>query len=158
MTERPTTWVGLWLQAVLVGDRVRAKKLTTRLNSGNPKGWTLDEPAVVRAAFDLGMNRYFSSRDDPLEIEAFAARLKEELGGRSSTIDVGVVARQIGQSLRGEGRRADAPSVAVAQRIHLVALKLATMKLAMTKREISSLICQAEDLARSRGWNPPPGP
>ena len=158
MTERPTTWVGLWLQAVLFGDRVRAKKLTTRLNSGNPKGWTLDEPAVVRAAFDLGMNRHFSSRDDPLEIEVFAAQLKVELSDRGSTIDVGLVARQIGQSLRGEGRRADDPSVAVAQRIHLTALKLATMKLAMTKREISSLICQAEDLARSRGWNPPPGP
>jgi hypothetical protein len=65
------------------------------------------------------------------------------------------VQRQIGQSLRGEGRRADDQSVAVAQHIHGAALKLAVMKLAMTEPEISSLICQAEDLARSRGWNPP---
>jgi hypothetical protein len=106
VTGRPTTWVGLWLEAAMLGDRVRVGKLTTRLNSGSPKGWTLDEPAVVRGAFDLGMNRYFSGRDDPLEVEVFAARLKAELGGRSSTIDVGLVARQIGQSLRGEGRRA----------------------------------------------------
>jgi hypothetical protein len=48
MTERPTTWVGLWFQAGLLGDRVRAEKLTTRLNSGSPEGRTLDEPAVVR--------------------------------------------------------------------------------------------------------------
>ena len=99
---------------MLGGDHVRAKKLTTRLNSGNPKGWALDEPAVVRAAFDLGMNRYFSHRDDPLEIEAFAVLLTEELGCNCPTIDVGVVARQIGQSLRCEGRLADAPSFAVA--------------------------------------------
>jgi hypothetical protein len=68
-------------------------RLTTRLNSGNPKGWTVDEPAVMRAAFDLGMKRYFGSRDDPLDIEVFAVRLKEELSDRGSTIDVGLVQR-----------------------------------------------------------------
>jgi hypothetical protein len=104
------------------------------------------------------MNRYFGSRDDPLEIEVFAARLKEALSDRGSSIDVGLVQRQIGQSLRGEGRRADDPSVAVTQHIHGAALKLATMKLAMTAPEISSLICQAEVVARDRGWDPPLGP
>ena len=37
MAGRPTTWVGLWLEAALLGDQVRADKLTTRLNSGSPR-------------------------------------------------------------------------------------------------------------------------
>jgi hypothetical protein len=44
------------------------------------------------------------------------------------------------------------------QHTNLAALKLATMESGMTEAEMSALICQAEDLARSRGWNPPLGP
>jgi|HubBroStandDraft_5_1064220.scaffolds.fasta_scaffold706979_1 hypothetical protein len=158
MTERPTTWVGLWFQAGLLGDRVRAEKLTTRLNSGSPKGWTLDEPAVVRAAFDLAMDRYFDGRYDPPGVEAFAARLQEAVSEWDKIIEVDLVQRLIRQSLRGEGPSQDDPNVRVMQHIHMAAVKLATMELAMTAPEISSLICQAEVLARDRGWDPPLGP
>jgi hypothetical protein len=158
MTERPTTWVGLWLQAVLFGDRVRFKKLNARLNSGSPKGWTLDEPAVVRAAFDLALDRYFDGRYDPPEVAAFAARLREAVSEQDKIIEVDLVQRLIRQSLRGEGPSQDDPNVRVMQHINLTALKLATMESGMTEPEITSLICQAEDLARSRGWNPPLGP
>ena len=158
MTERPTTWVGLWLQAMFSDDWVRTEKLRTRLNSGSPKGWTLDEPAVVRAAFDLAMDRYFDGRYGPPEVEAFAARLREAAGEQDKIIEVNLVQRLIRQSLRGEGRRPDDPNVRVMQHTNLAALKLATMESGMTEPEITSLICQAEDLARSRGWNPPPGP
>lgn len=141
MTERPTTWVGLLLQAVLFGDRVRAEKLTTRLNSGSPKGWTLDEPAVARAAFDLAMDRYFDGRDDPPEVEAFAARLREAVGEQDKIVEVNLVQRLIRQSLRGEGPSQDDPSIAVTQHIHMTALKLATMESGMTEPEMSALIC-----------------
>jgi hypothetical protein len=159
MTERPTTWVGLWLQAMFSDDWVRTEKLRTRLNSGSPKGWTLDEPAVVRAAFDLAMDRYFDGRYDSPEVAAFAARLREGVAAeRQQLFDVNLVERLIRQSLRAEGRWSDEPSIAVVQTIHLGALKLATMESGMTEPEITSLICQAEVVARDRGWNPPPGP
>jgi hypothetical protein len=158
MTERPTTWVGLLLQAVLLDDRVRAEKLVTRMNSGSPKGWTLDEPAVVRAAFDLAMDRYFDGRYDPPEVAAFAARLREGVGEQDKIVEVNLVQRLIRQSLRGEDPSQDDPSVRVMQHIHLAALKLATMESGISEPEKSSLICQAEVLARDRGWDPPPGP
>jgi hypothetical protein len=159
VTGRPTTWVGLWLQAMFSDDWVRTEKLRTRLNSGNPKGWTVDEPAVVRAAFDLTMDRYFDGRHDSPEVASFAARLREGVAAeRRELFEVNLVDRLIRQSLRGEGYCPDEPSVAVVQNIHLGALKLATMESGTTEPEITSLICQAEDLARSRGWNPPLGP
>jgi hypothetical protein len=158
VTGRPTTWVGLWLQAAILGDRVRVEKLTLRLNSGSPKGWTLDEPAVVRAAFDLAMDRYFDGRYDSPEVAAFAARLREAVSEQDKIIEVNLVERLIRQSLRDEGRRPDDPNVRVMQHTNLAALKLATMESGMTEPEMSALICQAEDLARSRGWNPPLGP
>jgi len=159
MTERPTTWVGLWIHAMFSDDWVRTEKLRTRLNSGNPKGWTADEPAVVRAVFDLAMGRYFDGRHDSPEVAAFAARLRERVAAeRRQPFEVDVVERLIRRSLRGAGRRPDEPSLADLQNIHLGAVKLATMESGMTEPEIASLICQAEDLARSRGWNPPLGP
>jgi hypothetical protein len=44
----PSTYVGLWLQALLRGDSEDYRRLVHTLNRGE-KGWNDDEPAVVEA-------------------------------------------------------------------------------------------------------------
>jgi hypothetical protein len=158
MTDRPTTWVGLWLQAMLVCDWARTEKLRTRLNSGNRKGWRLDEPAVVRATFDLAMDRHFDGRYDPRAVNAFATLLREGVGEQGKMLEIDLIQGQIRKSLNGEGPSQDDPNIALLQHIHTTSLQVMVMESGITDAEIATLIVQAEDLARSRGWNPPLGP
>jgi hypothetical protein len=60
----PRTCVGRWLCAGLRGESKDYNRLAHTLNRGQ-KGWNDDEPAVVEAACEMAVRRFFAAILNP---------------------------------------------------------------------------------------------
>jgi hypothetical protein len=55
----PRTFVGRWLRAAMLDRPDERDRLVPTLNRGSVTGWNDDEPAVVQAAAELVLRRFF---------------------------------------------------------------------------------------------------
>lgn len=58
-SARPRTFAGRWLREAMLDRRDERDRLVSTLNRGSATGWNDDEPAVVEAAAELALRRYF---------------------------------------------------------------------------------------------------
>lgn len=66
---------GLWVRAVLLDDRRAYRSLPSRMNNGQ-KGCNDDEPAVLQAACELVMRRFFGPDHSGSDITRFIAEVR----------------------------------------------------------------------------------
>lgn len=149
------TVVGLWLQAMLVGDAEARRSLTRRLNGGK-QGWNYDEPAVVEAACELAVRRFFGSGYDVREITAAVSWMRSADQAKGKTPHGQLEMEAVIRSALGEAD-VDIGGIIppVLMEIRGAALGYAVLKLGLREPEIAELIVEAENVAFKRGWNPP---
>jgi hypothetical protein len=155
----PRTIIGLWLRAGWRGDDEDHQRLVRQLNRGQ-KGWNEDEPAVIEAACQLAVRRFFAAvrhRDTGqlVSIEEFVSDLRQrthqhrtppgqqdvEAVIRAALDDSAEVPAHLGRGALLEIRGGVAFNV------------FAIMK--FDARAIDQFIAEAEDLAMARGYSPP---
>lgn len=151
--SQPTTWVGLWLRAGLLGEQKLRGQLKLRLNEGKRTGWNNDEPAVLEAACELAVRRFFGSDYSTVAVAEFVSELQMAAGAaligqpeaemliRSAYGDQDVRLKDI-----TPGKRFQLRSAIVA---------LAVGKLKLGEAAIDQLIFESERVAFARGWKPP---
>ena len=148
----PRTYAGLWLRALLRGDGESYRNLAPKLNRG-VKGWNDDEPAVVEAACQIAVRRFFGAYQHA-PIDDFVADMRNRIAKvriAPSQVDMEAVIRAaIDESASSlEIRRGELLNIrsAITGNISDI-LKLDALG-------IDNLIREAEDMAIARGYNPP---
>jgi hypothetical protein len=149
----PRTSVGLWLRAGLRGDSEDYRRLARTLNHGQ-KGWNDDEPAVVAAACEMAVRRFFATyRHVP--VEAFVADMLERIAKEMAPSPQGMEA-VIRAALN---ENSDVPLDI--KRGELLRIRGAitaniTDILKLNADAIDDFVAEAETVAISRGYDPPP--
>ena len=151
---RPRTNVGQWLRATLLRQTELRDRLKNKLNGGKVKGWNDDEPAVVQAACELAVGRFFGTTYDVRAVTTFAAELYEAAAHdpRYDQLKTEAVIR----SALGE-QDIDTAGITPGQK-YLIRGMVVTFvygKLRLGEAELDRLITDAEKIAVKRGWNPP---
>lgn len=150
----PRTNVGQWLRAALLRQTELRDRLRPKLNGGRKTGWNDDEPAVLEAACERAVGRFFGSDYDVRAVTAFAAQLREANAG-DPTYDQLKMEAVIRLAL-GEPD-VDTQGITAGQKflIRLVVLGGVVAKLGLGEADVDQLITEAERVAIERGWNPP---
>jgi len=76
---------GFW--AALTGQPELRERLRPALNGGRD-GWNDDEPAVVQAACELAVRRYFFPGYDVRQVTAFVSDLCQATAGGPTSLDL----------------------------------------------------------------------
>jgi hypothetical protein len=128
--------------------------LQLKLNGGSEAGWNDDEPAVVEAACELAVGRFFGTEYDVRDITAFVAELAEATE-RDLTRDQQKTEAVIRLAL-GD-RDVETTGITAGQKyfIRIVVVALVVGKLGLREADVDQLITGAEKIAVERGWNPP---
>jgi hypothetical protein len=149
------TVAGLWLRALLAWDTEARRALAGRLNGGQ-QGWNYDEPAVMEAACELAVRRFFGSGYDVREITAAVSWMRSANQDRGRTSHGQLEMEAVIRSALGE------PDVDISgiippvlMEIRIAALGYAILKLGLSQPDIAKLIVEAENVAFKQGWNPP---
>ena len=151
----PRTCVGQWLRATLLLQRELRDRLRPKLNGGRQTGWNDDEPAVVEAACESAVARFFGASYDVRDIAAFAALLRQAAGNDPTYDQLKTEAVVIRLAL-GEpdvDTRGITPGQMFAIRGNVLAGVVG--KLGLGEADVDQLITDAEKVAVERGWNPP---
>jgi hypothetical protein len=146
----PRTWAGLWLRAALRGENELRRQLTGRLNGGK-EGWNYDEPAVVDAACELAVRRFFPPGVDVREITAVASDMRQKSKSLPGQLKVEAVIR----SALGE---ADVviDDIKPPELLHIRGAIVTYLFIILgAKFSVDELITEAENIAFERGWKPP---
>jgi hypothetical protein len=122
------------------------------IDSVSPSAWNVDAIAVVEAAFQIAVPRYFRPPPTERELEQFAAELKSMVGEEipqeadiKALILATLGARDVAITHIGAVARVT---------IHGLVLAMITCKLSMTEPAIDDLILEGERTAFQRGWKP----
>jgi hypothetical protein len=150
----PRTYVGLWLRALLRGESDDYRRLTHKLNGGE-KGWNDDEPAVVEAACQLMVRRYFSSYRH-VSITALMSDMRDRIAKQrtpSRQEDMEAVVRDA-----LDESTAAAPSDIKRSELYrirgAVTVNIADI-LRLDFEAVDQLVVEAERIAVARGYRPP---
>ena len=147
---KPRTYVGLWLRAGLLGENELRRELTGKLNGGKD-GWNYDEPAVVDAACEIVVRRFFPSDVDVREIAAIASDMRQKSKSLPGQLKVEAVIR----AALGE---ADVviDDIKPPELLHIRGAVVAYLFIILgAKFSVDELIIEAENIAFERGWKPP---
>lgn len=147
---RPRTVVGMWLRAAFLLQSESRNRLASKLNGGKD-GWNYDEPAVVEAACELAVRRYFPADPDIREITAMARDMYAASKRLPGVLEVEAVIRA---ALGEPGISVDdiKPPELMGIRGAVVGYLIINLKADIA---VDQLIIEAEDVAFSRGWLPP---
>ena len=150
----PRTYVGQWLRAILLRQYDLRDRLILKLNGGQEVGWNDDEPAVVEAACELSVRRYFGAPYDASAVTEFVRELREVTDDDVAFPQLKtepVIRAALGEmdTAAGDIKRGEK------YRIQLAAISLAQGSLGRDETVINELILDAERVAGERGWNPP---
>jgi hypothetical protein len=150
----PRTSVGLWLRAGLRGDNEDYRRLARTLNHGQ-KGWNDDEPAVVAAACEMAVRRFFATyRHVPVEefVTDMCERIAKERAP-SPQVDMEAVIRA------ALNENCDVPldiKRGELLRIRGAVTANITDILKLNADAIDDFVAEAETVAIARGYSPPP--
>lgn len=155
-TALPRTYVGRWLRAGMLDQREERDRLVRALNGGSATGWNDDEPAVVQAAIELVLSRYYGSRaEDPGGLEGLIALVNEALVADSRPHD-GEKARAVIQAAAGDDTRGIEMVARMDRyRLRAVTVALASAQLELSDADVDSVLRAAERVAFERGFHPP---
>jgi hypothetical protein len=149
----PGTTMGLWLRALLLGDREGYARLGPLLNR-DEKGWNEDEPAVVKAACQLMVREYFRAYKH-VSIEAFVADIwdriaKQRTPPRQEDMET-VIRAALNESIEVPPhiRRGELHGIRGAVTANISDI------LRLDVARIDRLVTEAETTARARGYDPP---
>jgi hypothetical protein len=156
----PRTTVGLWLRAGWRGDHEDHQRLVRQLNRGE-KGWNADEPAVVEAACQLAVRRFFGAYRDRdtgtlVSIAEFVRDMRERIGKQRtppSQEDMEVVIRAAlddSVAVPAHIRRGELLNIRGA-----VAFNIVISIMELDAQALDRFIAEAEELAMARGYQPP---
>ena len=152
-TLTPVTVAGLWIAAILSGDNYRRRQLTGMLNAGKT-GWNSAEVAVVQAACEIVLRRYFKPDYDVRDVTEFARYLRQASGQ-----DLGTGLMQAEALLRhalGETEISISDLTLDARVTMLgVAAGVAVRKLGLDSGAVNEMVMRAEEEARVLGWKVP---
>jgi len=151
----PRTYVGQSLRAALLRQTELRDRLHPKLNGGRETGWNADEPAVVEAACELAVGRFFGTSYDVRAITAFVAELREATAN-DPTHDRLKTEAVIRLALGDQD--VDTAGITAGQKLRIrgAVLTLALGKLGrLSEADVDQLITEAEKIAIERGWNPP---
>jgi hypothetical protein len=151
----PRTCVGQWLRAVLLRQLELRDRLRPKLNGGK-KGWNDDEPAVVEAACESAVARFFGANYDARDVTAFAALLGEAAGDDPNPMFDQLKTEAVIRLALGEPD-VDTQGITPGQKFGVRVNVLAGVvgKLGLGEADVDQLITDAEKVAVRRGWNPP---
>jgi hypothetical protein len=133
-----------------------AARLVRTLNGGSATGWNDDEPAVVQAAIELTLSRYYASSDQQSgELEGLISAVKRALAADNRSGDA-PKAEAVILSATGD----DSHGIEMVPRIHRFRLRavtvgLASIMLELSEGEVDSVLREAERLAFEQGFHPP---
>jgi hypothetical protein len=149
----PATLVGIWLAASLRDDRDERDRLAPRLNGSRPD--LADDMAVVEAASEIALRRYFGADYDVRHITDLAELVRDSWGGRLplSLMQIEAVMR----AALGE-HNVDLGGVDAAAkfRVQVLATFGTTQWLSLDEDATRALVAEAETRAINDGWNPRP--
>ena len=148
----PRTSVGRWLRAALMRQPALREQLRPTLNGGKP-GWNDDEPAVVEAACELAVRRYFTQEYDVRAVADFVAELRLAAGNEPPLDQLRTEA--VIRSALGEGDVVT-DDITAGQQFHMrvAVIALLTFRLRLDEAAIDKLINDSERIAFERGWHP----
>jgi hypothetical protein len=128
-------------------------RLKTKTNGGNAKGWNNDEPAVIEAACELAVGRFFGAGYDVRAITEFVAVLREATA-HDPTYDQ-LKTEAVIRAALGE-KDVDLTGITPDQKylIRAAVVTLVYGKLRLSEGDVDQLITGAEKIAFKRGWNP----
>jgi hypothetical protein len=155
----PRTFVGRWLRAGMLDRRDERDRLVRTLNGGSATGWNDDEPAVVEAAAELVLRRYFGPGEpDPDKAASLAhavtvglAEIKRPLGEQHADA---VIRSALGAASPGF----DALKPGDRHVLRGAAVSIASAMMELDEAAVDELLREAERLAFERGWHPPLAP
>jgi hypothetical protein len=150
----PRTNVGRWLRAMLLRQPELRDRLRAELNEGKRKGWNDDEPAVVEAACELAVGRFFGTSYDVRAITEFVAVLREAAAHdpRYDQLKTeSVICAALGE------KDVDLEGITPGQKylMRCAVVTLVCGKLRLSEADVDQLITDAEKIAFKRGWKPP---
>jgi predicted component of type VI protein secretion system len=147
----PATLVGTWLAASLRDDRDERDRLAPRMNGPRPD--LADDMAVVEAASEIALRRYFGEDYDVRHVTAFAELVRDSWAGRLplSLLQIeAVIRRALGEhavDLRGV-------DAAAKFRVQVLATFGASQWLSLDEEGTRALVAEAETQAINGGWKP----
>jgi len=129
------------------------EQLRPTLNGGKD-GWNDDEPAVIEAACELAVRRYFAEDYDVLAVADFVAELRLATGNDPPLDQLKTEA-----VIRWALGKADVVTddITAGQQFWMrtAAVTLLTIRLQLDEAGIDQLIIDSERIALERGWHPP---
>lgn len=129
------------------------EQLGLTLNGGKT-GWNDDEPAVVEAACELAVRRFFPQDYDVRAITAFVSELRAATGNDPPVEQLkteAVIRSALGEADVATGDITPGQKYLMRGRV----TGLAVGKLGLNEAGIDQLITDAERVAFGRGWRPP---
>jgi len=151
----PQTCVGQWLCAALLRQLELRDRLRRTLNGGK-EGWNYDEPAVVEAASELAIIRFFGTDYDAYDISGAVSWMRDVELARNKTPHGQMEMEAVIRSALGEGDvdlSGIIPPVLFEIRAQVVAYVV--LKLGLPEADVVRMIVQAEQMAFDRDWHPP---
>lgn len=150
----PRTTVGLWLQAGLREDSDAYWRLAQQLNRGE-RGWNDDEPAVVEAACELAVRRFFGPNGSGIPVRDFVSDMRRRISMLKTPPSQKDMEAVIGSALDN-----NSPAPTNIGRGELLNIRSAVTVnvsdlLKLDRNAIDKLIFAAEQTAIKRGYRPP---
>ncbi len=139
----------------MLDQREERERLVATLNQGRAGGWNDDEPAVVEAAANLILHRYYGSGDpDPEALGELVEIVSQALLADNRPSDVPKAEAVIRSDLGNDTD--DGGEVARVDRFRLraVVVGLASAKLELGEAEVNSVLRESEWAAFEHGFKP----
>jgi hypothetical protein len=152
----PRTFVGRWLRAAMLDQRDERDRLVRTLNGGSATGWNDDEPAVVEAAAELVLRRFYGTGiADAEEVTRLAsatcvsmAEVKRPLSQQHAEL---VIRSALGETAAGY----DALSSGDRFLLQMAVTSLASIRMELDEALVDEVLREAERIAFERGYHPP---
>jgi len=152
----PRTFVGRWLRAATLDERDERDRLVRTLNGGSATGWNDDEPAVVEAAAELALQRYFGPDEpDPDKVAALAYAVTAGLGQINRPLSEPHADAVIWSALGVPSPVFEALKPGDRHVLRGLVATAASVMTELDEAQLDELLREAEWVAFERGFHPP---
>jgi hypothetical protein len=152
---QPSTVIGLFLRATVLGQADERRRLTPQLNGGQ-RGWNYDEAAVAQAACELAASKYFGTDYDLGKVSEAISFLREVNIAKGTATPPQKEMEAVVRSALGDTNISLSDiTPPVAFITHGALATYVVQKLGWSEPQVVGLIRRAEKVAFDRGWNPP---
>lgn len=152
----PRTYVGRWLRAAMLDQPDERDRLVATLNRGSATGWNDDEPAVVEAAAELVLRRFFGPGEaDADRLWWLASVTRLGMAEISRPLDEHHAEAVIRSALGEPASGLAALKPGDKHVLRGTAVTIASINMDLDEAAVDDLLREAERIAFERGWHPP---